>query len=300
MVPYWSSPESECPCTSRFQPGARPPAWKASNCRQKGWRGPGSRAPSPWGVPYPGGPTACGPCPGPSPLSNVPTRPGGLGLGRESKAGGAPTGPCSLLPKSRSHPPAGPSLRLLWGAAQPGDIVAGLGGGTGPHPRDEVTGLPCPLSLSPSPARRSSSPAPGQGGPLPPLLFLGGLRGSQASLHFQGPPGKHFSILGGKAWPRQPPSQPQPLGSPGPRLPPSGQERRPTHPDLDFGAVWPPGNSSPPVQPGLPWLPRSRGSATLRAERGLGWPLRSANSRAMAVDGVGGLSHTPVPLLACS
>lgn len=173
MVPYWSSPESECPCTSRFQPGARPPAWKASNCRQKGWRGPGSRAPSPWGVPYPGGPTACGPCPGPGPLSNVPTRPGGLGLGRESKAGGAPTGPCSLLPKSRSHPPAGPSLRLLWGAAQPGDIVAGLGGGTGPHPRDEVTGLPCPLSLSPSPASRSSSPAPGQGGPLPPSFSSG-------------------------------------------------------------------------------------------------------------------------------
>lgn len=33
-VPYFSSSESECPWTSRLQPGARPSAQKASNCGQ--------------------------------------------------------------------------------------------------------------------------------------------------------------------------------------------------------------------------------------------------------------------------
>lgn len=38
---YLSSPASACPCTVRLQPGARPPAQKASNCRES----TGNRAP---------------------------------------------------------------------------------------------------------------------------------------------------------------------------------------------------------------------------------------------------------------
>ena len=148
-----------------------------------------------------------------------------------------PTGLCSLLPKSRSHPPAGPSLRLPWGAAQPGDIAAGLGGGAGPRPGDEVTGLPCTLSLSPSPTSRSSSPAPGQGGPLPTPF----LRGPAWLSGFTPLPRTPRKALLLHSW-RQGVTQAAPQSATASRVsgtqtPPSGQEWRPTHPALDFGAI---------------------------------------------------------------
>lgn len=131
----------------------------------------------------------------------------------------APTRPCSLLPKSRSHPPAGPSLQLPWGAAQPGDIAAGLGGGAGPRPGDEVSGLPCPLSLSPSPTSRSSSPAPGQGGPLP-TPFPRGPAWLSGFTPLPRTPRKALLLHSWRQGVAQAaPSQPQPPGSPGPRLP---------------------------------------------------------------------------------
>lgn len=133
--------------------------------------------------------------------------------------------------------------------------------------------------------------------------FLGGLPGSQASLHFRGPPDPQEIISPPFLEARRGPGSPQSASASrvsGTQTPPPGQEMRPTHHALDFGAVWPPGDSSPPVQPGLPWLPCSRGSAAPRAEHGLGRPLRSAHSRALAVDGVGGPfphPHTPPGLL---
>lgn len=98
----------------RFQPGARPPR-EGFNCRQNGWQRPWVPGPS-LGCPPPRRPHSLwAPGPGPGPEQRA-HRPGGLSLG-----GGARRRPHrapSLLPKPRSHPPAGPSLRLLWGAAQ--------------------------------------------------------------------------------------------------------------------------------------------------------------------------------------
>ena len=160
----------------------------------------------------------------------------------------------------------------------------------GPHPRDEVTGLPCPLSLSPAPPAGLLVQIR-TGWPPPYPLSSGACLALGLHSTSEDPQTPRKALLL-HSW-RQGVAQAAPQSASASRVsgtqtPPSDQERRPTHHALHFGAVWPPGDSSAPVQPGLPWLPCSRGSDTPRAERGLGQPLRSAHSRALAVDGVGG------------
>lgn len=204
--------------------------------------GPGPPLP---GVPFPpGSPTACGPCPDPSPLIHMPTWPGGS-PGRGSKLAW-PQWALPSAPQSRSHPPAGPSLRLLWGAAQPGDIAAGLGGGAGPHPRDEVTGLPCPLSLS-SPPPAGLLVQLRTGWPPPYPLSSGACLALGLHSTSEDPQTPRKALLL-HSW-RQGVAQAAPQSASASRVsgtqaPPSGQERRPAHRALHFGAVWPPGDSS--------------------------------------------------------
>lgn len=79
-VPYLSSPESECPWTSRFQPGTRPAAQKASNCRRKrGTEATESRPPTRVDPACPEAPPACGPRPPCLPFARSPPHMAGQG-----------------------------------------------------------------------------------------------------------------------------------------------------------------------------------------------------------------------------
>lgn len=176
--PYLSSPESECPWTSRLQPGARPPAQKASNCMQKG----GRVSPT-----CPGGPSPPHPQHGLFPgtlaqrslhgsvvgvLRATPPHPAGLGKGHLGTGGPR----LALYP---CHLPAAPSRLPAFAGVEPEPRLIGRWAGhrsPTPGTAGRLTGPSLAPALSPNLINTYASQAPEAGwqalGPSPPPLHL--------------------------------------------------------------------------------------------------------------------------------